>query len=62
MWFDRHLVVSSYEDGTSVWDVRTGERLAREPGTVFIAYDPLARTFLEQRPDGMFCQSVLTGE
>jgi hypothetical protein len=50
--FDRYLFSSSVEEGISVWDVTTGERLLREASFCPTAYHPGSGQFITVRPDG----------
>lgn len=57
--FDAYLFASSEEHGTTVWDVKTGERLHSEPVLKPECYHPGAKAFLSLLPDGRFQVSRL---
>ena len=59
--FDRHLFSYSVSDGTSVWDVMTGERLLREPSLCPTVYHPGVGQFFTVMPDGRLRMSTLAG-
>lgn len=56
------LLTSAKAEGTSVWDLETGERLHQDPGLVPSAWHSTARRFLTLRPDGVLRESVLRGD
>lgn len=60
-YFDRYLFSACYEQGTSVWDSNTGERLLLDSGLRPIAYHPLDHEFLSVLADGGLTLSRLRG-
>jgi hypothetical protein len=60
--FDNYLFSSDSEDGTSVWDVATGERLLRDENFVPWRYHRGTKTFLSVRPDGRMQVTRLRGQ
>ena len=61
MVFDDYLFSFDAPDGTSVWDVSTGERLLHQMGTCPLRYHKGARSFLSLEDDGAFRVSKLRG-
>jgi hypothetical protein len=61
MVFDRLLFCSHAEEGTTVWDVATGERLLRDAAVRTIRYHRGAKSFLTVLPDGEFAIRNLVG-
>lgn len=59
--FDRYLFSLDKEEGTSVWDVDTGERLLRESSFCPLRYHRGTKSFLTIMPDGGFLISQLAG-
>jgi hypothetical protein len=59
--FDEYLFSFDASDGTSVWDVNTGERLLHEPGTCPQQYHHGARSFLSLAGDGTFRVTKMRG-
>jgi hypothetical protein len=59
--FDGYLFASDPEEGTTVWDVDTGERLLHEPSFCPLRYHRGSKTFLTRLPDGRFQTSRLSG-
>jgi hypothetical protein len=59
--FDEFLFSSDGEEGTSVWDVDTGERLLRAESFCPLRYHRGAKCILSVRPDGLFQVSRLRG-
>lgn len=57
--FDQHLFSYSKEQGTSIWDIETGERLFSAPDFCPTSYHPIAKCFLTVQPDGNFILSRL---
>jgi predicted NAD-dependent protein-ADP-ribosyltransferase YbiA (DUF1768 family) len=56
-----YLIAFDNESGTSVWDVTTGERLAREPGLCPIEQHPASRELISRVPGEGFRVSRLVG-
>jgi hypothetical protein len=59
--FDELLFSTDAHEGTSAWDVGTGERLLRDAGLGPVRYHQGAKCFLTVRPDGVFQVSRLRG-
>lgn len=59
--FDQHLFSFDKDEGTSVWDVATGERLLRESSFCPQRYHPGTKSFLTVLPDDGFQISKLRG-
>lgn len=59
--FDRYLFSLDKEEGTSVWDVATGERLLRDSLFCPLRYHRGTKVFLTVLPDGVFQISKLLG-
>jgi hypothetical protein len=59
--FDRFLFCVHANEGTSIWDAETGERLLHEQNFFPRCYHPGAKTFLSCNPDGSFTISRLVG-
>ncbi|WP_163868840.1 hypothetical protein [Myxococcus eversor] len=55
------LLASTKDQGTSVWDVETGEQLHQDPTVVPTAWHPVARRFLTVMPEGLLRESSLSG-
>ena len=53
MVYDDYLFCFDKENGMSIWDVETGERLLSEPGFCPIGYHRTAKQFLTVMEDGM---------
>ena len=62
MVVDAYLFAFSEEQGTTVWNEKTGERLHTEPGLKPTCYHPGAKAFISLLPDGKFQISRLEGE
>jgi hypothetical protein len=60
--FDTYLFSSDSEDGSSVWEVATGERLLRDENFVPWRYHHGAKAFLTVRPDGRMQVTRLRGQ
>jgi hypothetical protein len=59
--FDDYLFSFDAAEGTSVWDIDTGERLLREPAFCPLRYHHGTRSFLTRQADGSFQLSRLRG-
>lgn len=59
--FDAFLFASGSEQGTSVWDVKTGERLCLAPDFTPSCYHRSSKTFITLLPGGPFRLSRLEG-
>jgi hypothetical protein len=59
--YDRYLFSFQVDEGTSVWDVTSGERLLREPSFCPLRYHRGIKAFLTVLPDGRFRISRLRG-
>src|SRR5262249_26094148 len=59
--FDRYLFSFDKEEGTSVWEVATGERLLRESSFCPLRYHRGTKAFLTVLPGGVFQISRLHG-
>lgn len=62
LFFDGFLFSCDGTEGTSVWDVNTGQRLHREPGFCPIRYHQGIKAFLTVLPGGEFRISKLRGK
>jgi hypothetical protein len=60
LFFDRYLFAVGDEEGTTVWDIDTGECLLTAPEVKPWRYHPDSKEFLEVRPRG-FRLSMLVG-
>jgi hypothetical protein len=56
-----YLIAFDNGSGTSVWDVATGERLARDPGLCPIEQHPASRELISRAPGEGFRVSRLVG-
>lgn len=57
--YDDYLFCMSEEQGTSVWNVATGECLLTDPELQPMGYDPNAKQFLSIHADGTISVSRL---
>jgi hypothetical protein len=60
--FDRYLFSFDKDEGTSAWDVDTGERLLRDASFCPLRYQQGTKAFLTPLPDGSFQLSTLRGK
>ncbi|MCW5866735.1 MAG: hypothetical protein KIS61_05695 [Candidatus Eremiobacteraeota bacterium] len=51
--FDQYLFCHTTEDGFSVWDIETGQRVYLHPQVHPLAYHPAEKLFLVQTPQGL---------
>lgn len=59
--FDKYLFAFSQNQGTTVWDEQTGERLCSDPDLKPNCYHRGAKTFITLLPDGKFQLTHLEG-
>jgi hypothetical protein len=59
--FDGVLFASDIQEGTTVWDIESGERLHADPGLRPRRYHPGRKSFLTLGEDGLYTASRLAG-
>jgi hypothetical protein len=62
LFFDRYLFSADSNEGTSVWDVATGERLLRQDSFCPLRYHRGTKSFLTAQTNGLFQVSKLRGQ